>query len=151
MATIVAGRIVYRREAAASRVIIRAFQYSDFRFSNFQLLVCGGFRGGMHSVLRNFVDATRGRFLMEAIKLIQRASALANRVRLLDRLCDISLRENHGLAKLLPARQVARRSQMKMCNPSRAYWGFSRDRRQTSQLRRRPRTAHRSAYRDARR
>ena len=29
-------------------------------------LVRGGFGGGMHAVLRNFVDAARGRFLVEA-------------------------------------------------------------------------------------
>ena len=57
-------------------------------------------------MLRDFVDAARRRFLMEAEELIQRAGAFADRVGLLDRLGDVSLRENHGFAKLLAAGEL---------------------------------------------
>jgi hypothetical protein len=53
---------------------------SEFRFSNSdfrQLLRRGGFGGGVHAVLRDFVDAARRRFLMEAEELIERAGAFA--------------------------------------------------------------------------
>lgn len=66
----------------------------------------GGFSGGMHPVLRNFVHAARGRFLMEAEKLIQRSRALARRIRFFDGLRDISFREDYGLAKILAAGEL---------------------------------------------
>ena len=53
-------------------------------------------------MLRHFVNSAGGRFLVEAIKLVQRACALSNRIRFLNRLRHISLRQNHGFAKLLP-------------------------------------------------
>jgi hypothetical protein len=36
----------------------------------FDFLVGAGFGGGVHAVLRNFVDAARGRFLVYAVKMI---------------------------------------------------------------------------------
>ena len=67
----------------------------------FPLLVCGGLRGGMHAMLRYFVNPSRGRFLMEPKKLIQWARAISNRVRFLNRLRDVSISQNHRFAKLL--------------------------------------------------
>lgn len=55
----------------------------------------------MHTVLRNFVDAAGGRFLVEAEKLVQRAGAFADRVRLVDCFRDVRLCEDYGLAQLL--------------------------------------------------
>ena len=46
------------------------------------------------------MDPPRGLLLMEAVKLIERASALADLVGLLNCFSDVSLGENHGLAKL---------------------------------------------------
>ena len=41
-------------------------------------LVRAGFGGGVHAVLRNFVDAARGRLLVQAEKMIERPGALAD-------------------------------------------------------------------------
>src|SRR5215831_10809565 len=67
------------------------------------VLMRGGFGGGMHAMLRHFVDAPRRRVLMEAEELIERAGAFADWIGFLDRLGDISLREDDGLAKLQTA------------------------------------------------
>lgn len=55
----------------------------------------------MHPVLRNFMDAAGRSFLMEAVKLVERASAFADGVRLLNGLGHIGFGEYHGLAELL--------------------------------------------------
>src|SRR5579859_6250005 len=60
----------------------------------------------MHAVLRNFVDAAGGGFLVEAIKLIEGTRSFADSVTFLDGFEDISLRENQRLLKLLPQRQL---------------------------------------------
>ena len=41
-------------------------------------LVCGGFGGGMHAVLRDFVDAASGRLDLLAEEMIQRQTAFPN-------------------------------------------------------------------------
>ena len=60
----------------------------------------------MHSVLRNFVDAARGCFLVEAEQLVQGASALADGVGLLDGFGDVNFRQNYGVAKLKAQRKL---------------------------------------------
>ena len=60
----------------------------------------------MHAVLRDFVDAAGRRFLMEAEELIERACAFADCVRLLNGFGNVSLRQNHGFAKLLSQRKL---------------------------------------------
>ena len=67
----------------------------------------GGFSGGVHSVLRNLVDSSRRRFLMEAKQLIQWSGAMSYRIGLFDCFCDVSFRENQRVAKLLPARKLS--------------------------------------------
>jgi len=66
----------------------------------------GGFGGGVHAVLRDFVDAAGGRFLMESIELIERPGAFADLVGLLDGFRDVGLRKDHSFAELLPARKL---------------------------------------------
>ena len=66
----------------------------------------GGFGGGMHAVLWDFVDAAGWGFLVEAIELIERAGAFADLVGLLDGLGDVCLCEDHGFAKLLSAGEL---------------------------------------------
>jgi len=56
----------------------------------------------MHAVLRDFVNSAQGLFLMKSEKLIQRARAFANLIRLLDCLRNVRLRQDHSFAKLLP-------------------------------------------------
>ena len=70
--------------------------------------MCGRFCGGMHAMLGNFVDSARGLLLMEAVKLVERPRAFADLVGLLDRFRYVSLRQDHGFAKLLPARKLRR-------------------------------------------
>jgi hypothetical protein len=60
----------------------------------------------MHAVLRNFVDSAQGLLLMKPEKLVQRARAFSNLVRLLDRFRDIRLRQDHSFAELLSARKL---------------------------------------------
>lgn len=55
----------------------------------------------MHAVLGNFMDAAGGWFLIEAIEMIERAVAFADRVALLDRFGDEGLSEDRGLSQLL--------------------------------------------------
>ena len=57
-----------------------------------ETLVSGRFGCRMHSVLRNFVDTARRRFLMESEQLIERPGALADAITLLDRFEDVSFR-----------------------------------------------------------
>ena len=66
------------------------------RGSNFVCLVSAGFGGGVHAVLGNFVDAARGRFLVYAVKMIERAGALADGLTFFDRFRDIRFGEQHG-------------------------------------------------------
>ena len=68
-----------------------------------KMLVGGGFSGRMHAVLWYFVNTARGRFLVEAEELIQRASAFADVIGLLNSFGDVSLGENHRFAQLLTA------------------------------------------------
>lgn len=66
----------------------------------------GGFRGGVHSVLRHFVDSARGRLLVESEEMVERARAFADGVGFFDGLGDVSLRKNHRFLQLLPAGQL---------------------------------------------
>jgi len=66
-------------------------------------LVRAGFGGGVHSVLGNFVDAARGRFLVDAIKVIERAGAFSDRVAFFDRFCHIRFGEQDRFAQRAPA------------------------------------------------
>lgn len=61
-----------------------------------------GLGGGMHSVLRDFVHAARGRLLVDAIKMIERAGAFADRETVLDGLLDVSFGKQHRIAKRPP-------------------------------------------------
>lgn len=72
------------------------------------ILLRGRFGGWMHTVLRNFVDAARGRFLMEAEKLIHRARAFADGVGLVDRAGDVRFCQDHRFAQLLSGSELRR-------------------------------------------
>src|SRR5271170_1622343 len=80
------------------------FSISIFEFPDF--LMRGWFRRGMHSMLRDCVDAARGRLLVEAEQLIQRAAALARLIGFLDGLGDVSLCQDHRLAQLLSGSEL---------------------------------------------
>ena len=73
-------------------------------------LVRDWFSGGMHAMLRNFVDAARGRLLVKAEELIERPRTLADLVGLFNRLGDVSLRQDHSFAELLAASKLRRDS-----------------------------------------
>lgn len=60
----------------------------------------------MHSVLRNFVDAAERLLLMEAVKLVERAGALADLVGFFDGLGDVSLGKYHSFAELQSGSQL---------------------------------------------
>lgn len=66
----------------------------------------GGFGGGMHTVLRHFVDATWRRLLMEAEQLIQRTRAFSGGVGFFDCFRYIRFCENQRVAQLLPGSQL---------------------------------------------
>ena len=66
-----------------------------FRF----FLVGAGFGGGVHAVLGNFVDAAGGRFLVDAIEMIERTGALADGVTFFDRFRHVRFGEQHGFAQ----------------------------------------------------
>jgi hypothetical protein len=57
--------------------------------------VRAGFGGGVHAMLWNFVDAARGRFLVNAVEVIQRTGTLANRKSLFDGLCHVRFRQQY--------------------------------------------------------
>ena len=52
------------------------------------------------------MDSAQGLLLMKPEKLVQRARAFSNLVRLLDRFRDIRLRQDHSVAELLSARKL---------------------------------------------
>ncbi len=58
-----------------------------------------GFGGGVHAVLRDFVDAAWGRLLVDAIKMIERAGALSDGVTFFDCLRDVCFGEQDGFAQ----------------------------------------------------
>jgi hypothetical protein len=62
----------------------------------FDFLVGAGFGGGVHAVLRDFVDAARGRFLMNAVKMIERAGTLSDGETFFDGLGHVRFGEQHG-------------------------------------------------------
>src|ERR1700722_9936720 len=63
------------------------------------LLVGAGFGGGMHAVLGGFVDAARRRFLVNAVKMIERAGAFADGKTFFDLFRHVGFGEQHGLAQ----------------------------------------------------
>ncbi len=66
-------------------------------------LVRAGFGGGVHAVLRNFVDAARRRFLVHAVEMIERAGTLADGESFFNGLGDVGFGEQDGLAQGAPA------------------------------------------------
>ena len=56
----------------------------------------GGFGGGVHAVLRNFVEASRGRLDLVAIEMIEGDSAFANGVAFLDCLGYVGFGQRGG-------------------------------------------------------
>jgi hypothetical protein len=61
-----------------------------------EFLVGAGFGGGVHAVLRDFVDASRGGFLVNAVEMIERAWALSDGITFFDGLGHIRFSEQHG-------------------------------------------------------
>src|SRR5690348_7822883 len=59
--------------------------------------VGGGFRGGMHAVLGNFVHAAGGRFDALPVKVIERDSSLAHAVAFFNGFGDVGLSQRGGL------------------------------------------------------
>lgn len=70
--------------------------------------VRGGFCGGMHSVLGNFVDASRRWFLMKSEQVIEGSCPLAGRIRFFDGFGDICFGENHSVPKMLASGELRR-------------------------------------------
>ena len=58
--------------------------------------VRGGFGGGVHAVLGDFVDTARGRLDALAVEMIERDTAFADGVALFDGLGDVGFREGGG-------------------------------------------------------
>jgi len=56
------------------------------------LLVGGGFGGGMHAVLRDFVNAARGGLYALAVEMIERDTAFSDRISFFNRLHDVGFR-----------------------------------------------------------
>lgn len=63
------------------------------------LLVGGGFGGGVHAVLGDFVDAAKCGLLGEAEELVEGAGAFADAVGAFDGFGYVRFREDYGLAK----------------------------------------------------
>src|SRR5438445_4191562 len=61
--------------------------------------VSGGFGGGVHAVLGDFVEAAGGRLDLVAIKMVERDSTFADGVTLLDGFGYVGLGESGGLEK----------------------------------------------------
>ena len=66
----------------------------------------GGFCSGVHAVLWHFVQAARGRLNALAVEVIERQSALANRVGLLNGFCHVCLGERGGFNQRTPRGQL---------------------------------------------
>ena len=66
-------------------------------------LVSAWFGGGVHAVLGNFVDAARGRFLVDTVEMIERARAFSDSITLFDRFRHVRFREQHGFPQRAPA------------------------------------------------
>jgi hypothetical protein len=58
--------------------------------------VRAGFGGGMHAVLRDFVDAPRWRFLVNPVEMIERAGSFADGETLFDGFCYVGFCEQYG-------------------------------------------------------
>ena len=63
----------------------------------------GGFGGGMHAVLRDFVKAAGGWLDLVAIEMVERSSALADRVTLFDCFRDIGFGERRSFKQRTPS------------------------------------------------
>ena len=57
------------------------------------ILVRGGFRGGMHAVLGDFVDTARGRLLVDAVDVVERTAPFSDGVTFFDGLGDVGFGE----------------------------------------------------------
>jgi len=62
----------------------------------------------VHAVLGNFVDAARRWLLVYAVEMVERPGAFADGISLLDRFCDVGLREKDGVPQRASARQLRR-------------------------------------------
>ena len=60
----------------------------------------------MHAVLRNFVNAAGRRFLVYAVKMVERARSLADRVSLLNCFRHVGFGEQNGIAQWTPAGEL---------------------------------------------
>jgi hypothetical protein len=74
----------------------------------FDFLVGAGFGGGVHAVLGDFVDAARRRFLVNAIKMIERARAFTDGVTFFDGLGHVGFGEQHGFSQRAAAGKLRR-------------------------------------------
>src|SRR5882672_1807576 len=77
---VVVGRVFGRGDFGCNREATLA---SKRRATN-SFLARGGFRGGVHAVLRNFVDTACRRLLVYPVKMIERARSLADGVSFFD-------------------------------------------------------------------
>src|SRR5437868_4175285 len=67
----------------------------------------GGFGGGVHAVLGDFVEAAGGRLDLVAIKMVEWDATFADRVALLDGFGYVGLGESGGLEQRTSCAQVS--------------------------------------------
>ena len=72
---------------------------TNFRISISEFVRSNRFSRGVHSVLRHFVDATRRRFLANAVKVVERPGAFADGKPLFDGLGYVGFSEQHSVAQ----------------------------------------------------
>ncbi len=70
-------------------------------------LVGAGFGGGVHAVLRDFVDAASGRFRVDAVKMVERAGAFADGETFFDGFGHVRFGEQDGFTHGTPAGELS--------------------------------------------
>jgi len=68
--------------------------------------VGGGFGGGVHAVLGNFVDPARGRFDALAVEMIEGDAAFADGVTFFDGFGDVGFRKRGGFEQAASGGQL---------------------------------------------
>src|SRR5689334_12720767 len=79
----------------------------------FMVSVGGGFGGGVHTVLRNFMDAAGWRLDALAIEMIEWDAAFANRVPLFDGFGNVGLSQRGRLEQGAPSGKLRRKCRSK--------------------------------------
>jgi hypothetical protein len=76
-----------------------AAEKSSIAHNQRKILVRGGFGGGVHAVLGDFVDAAGGRFNALTVEMIERDAAFADGIALFDGFGDVGFGKRGGFEK----------------------------------------------------